>query len=271
MMRDEMAERYTIGYGEAADRWMRQRTAAVDAGFFLPHLRRGARVLDVGCGPGSITIGLAETVAPGEVIGVDAEPLQIERARALSEGRSLANVRFEVANVYDLPYADASFDAVFAHFLLGNLHEPLRAMREFRRLLRGDGVAGVLDTDWGFWILEPTTPLLQRFQTVLTNAVEHSGSSPYYARYQRRLLLDAGFSRVEGYARAGDQGTPERTRLAAANLEARLRAPAVWHSILAEGWADTATLEAMCAELREWAERPDAFQVALRCFAIAWA
>src|SRR5919202_1984497 len=90
---------------------MRQRTAAADAAFFLPHLRRGARVLDVGCGPGSITVGLAEAVAPGEVIGVDAEPLQIERAEALAEGRALANLRFEVANAYELPYPDASFDA----------------------------------------------------------------------------------------------------------------------------------------------------------------
>ena len=267
-----MAEQYTIGYGEAADRWMRQRTAAVDAAFFLPHLRRGARVLDVGCGPGSITIGLAETVAPGEVIGVDAEPLQIERARALSEERGpTTNVRFEVANAYDLPYPDASFDAVFAHFLLGNLHEPLRAMREFRRVLREGGVAGVLDTDSGVWILEPTTPMLQQFRTVLTRAIERSGSSPYYARHQRRVLLEAGFSHVQGYARAGHQGTPEQTRLAAANLEARLRAPAVWQLIVAEHWADIATLEAMCAELHDWGERPDAFQVALRCFALAWA
>ena len=112
-----MAEQYTIGYGEAADRWMRQRTAAVDAEFFLPYIRPGSRVLDVGCGPGSITVGLAETVAPGEVIGVDSEPLQIERAVALSRDPALANIRFEVANAYDLPYPDGSFDGVFAHFL----------------------------------------------------------------------------------------------------------------------------------------------------------
>jgi ubiquinone/menaquinone biosynthesis C-methylase UbiE len=271
MIGRDMPEQYTIGYGDAADRWMRQRTAAVDAAFFLPHLWRGARVLDVGCGPGSITVGLAETVAPGKVIGVDCEPLQIERAAALAEGRALTNLHFEVASAYELPYPDASFDAVFAHFLLGNLHEPVRAMREFRRVLRQGGVAGVLDTDWGFWILEPTTPLLQLFQTVLVRAVQYCGASPHYARCQRRLLLEAGFRRAEGYARVGHQGTPERTRLAAENLEARLRAPAVWQAILAEHWADTVTLEAIGAELHNWAERPDAFQVALRCFALAWA
>ena len=77
--------------------------------------------------------------------------------------------------------------------------------------------------------------------------------------------------RAEGYARVGHQGTPERTRLAAENLEARLCAPAVWQAILAEHWADTVTLEAIGAELHNWAERPDAFQAALRCFALAWA
>lgn len=132
----------------------------------------------------------------------------------------------ESTNTYDLPYANASFDAVFAHFLLGNVHEPLRAAREFRRVLRPGGVVGVLDTDWGFWILEPTSTLLQQFQTVLTRAIKRSGSSPYYAR-------------------VGHQGTPARTRMAAENLEARLRAPAVWEMVLAEGWADLATLESM--------------------------
>jgi ubiquinone/menaquinone biosynthesis C-methylase UbiE len=266
-----MSEQYTIGYGEAADRWMRQRSAASDAGFFLPQLRPGARVLDVGCGPGSITVGLAEAAAPGQVIGVDVEPVQIQRARALAAERALDNVRFEVASAYKLPYPDASFDAVFAHFLLGNLHEPLRAMCEMRRVLGPGGVAGILDTDWGCWILEPSTELLRSFQDVLTRAIERCGASPYYARHQRRLLLEAGFSRAEAYARAGHQGTPERTRMAAENLEARLRAPLVWNRILAEGWADLATLEAMCAELHRWAEQPDAFQVALRCFALAWA
>jgi SAM-dependent methyltransferase len=228
-------------------------------------------VLDVGCGPGSITIGLAEAVAPGAVTGVDVEPLQVNRARELATERAISNVQFEIADAYALPYVEASFDAVLGHFLLGNLQDPLRATRELRRVLRPGGVAAILETDWSVWVLEPSTPTLREMQSLLTRSVEASGSSSYYARHQRRLLLEAGFSRVEAYARAGDQGTLERTRSAAANLEARLRAPAVWDRSIAEGWADATALEAMCTALRAWGEQADAFQVMLRCFALAWA
>jgi ubiquinone/menaquinone biosynthesis C-methylase UbiE len=73
------------------------------------------RGLDLGCGPGSITLGLAEAVAPGEMVGVDVQPSQVAQAQALSAARGVMNVRFEVADVYRLPFPDGSFDAVSAH------------------------------------------------------------------------------------------------------------------------------------------------------------
>jgi ubiquinone/menaquinone biosynthesis C-methylase UbiE len=94
---------------------MATRTAAQEAAFFLPFLRPGMRVLDVGCGPGSITLGLAEVVAPGVVVGIDVDPAQVEQAQALAEARSMKNARFEVADIYRLPFPNGSFDAAFAH------------------------------------------------------------------------------------------------------------------------------------------------------------
>ena len=63
-----------MGYGGQAHAFMLARNAGSQAAFLLPHLRTGTRVLDVGCGPRSITVGLAEAVAPGEVVGLDIEP-----------------------------------------------------------------------------------------------------------------------------------------------------------------------------------------------------
>ncbi|MEP7214926.1 MAG: class I SAM-dependent methyltransferase, partial [Anaerolineaceae bacterium] len=90
-----------------------RRTAATNAAFFLPHLQPEMRVLDVGCGPGSITAGLADVVAPGEVVGVDANPAAIDMATRSAATASRPSLRFEVADLYRLPFADASFDAVF--------------------------------------------------------------------------------------------------------------------------------------------------------------
>jgi SAM-dependent methyltransferase len=99
------------------------RTVSNAAAFFLPYLRPGMRVLDVGCGPGSITLGLAEVVAPGVVVGIDLQPAQVEQARALAATRGVTNVGYEVADLYTLPFPDGAFDAAFAHTVVIGLRE----------------------------------------------------------------------------------------------------------------------------------------------------
>jgi ubiquinone/menaquinone biosynthesis C-methylase UbiE len=103
-----------------------RRTAATSASFLRPHLLPGMHVLDCGCGPGAITVGLAEAVAPGEVIGIDILPAQVDRARVVAAERGVSNVRFETSSVYELPYPDASFGATFAQTLIEHLSDPLR-------------------------------------------------------------------------------------------------------------------------------------------------
>ena len=115
---------YVPGYGTAAGQYMAVRTAFNSADFFLPHLRPGMNVLDCGCGSGTITIGLAEAVSPGEVVGVDHEPVQVEQARALAAERGVDGVRFETADLFALPFADGTFDAAFAHAVLMHVGDP---------------------------------------------------------------------------------------------------------------------------------------------------
>jgi ubiquinone/menaquinone biosynthesis C-methylase UbiE len=144
-------------HGSAAieQRRLARRAAATSAGFFLPHLRPGMRLLDCGCGPGSITLGLAEAVAPGEVVGLDIQPAQVERARVLAAERGVANVRFEVGTAYELPFPDASFDAAIALTVLMHLREPPRALREMKRVLKPRGVLGIADDDAATNLWEP--------------------------------------------------------------------------------------------------------------------
>ncbi len=119
------------------------------------------QLLDVGCGPGAITVGLAGVVAPGEVVGVDFQATQVDQARALAAERGVVNARFEIGDAYQLPFPDGSFDALFAHAVLMHLRDPVRALAEMRRVLRPGGIAGVRDPDLGAVVFTPATSLLE--------------------------------------------------------------------------------------------------------------
>src|SRR6478609_302085 len=105
---------YTHGHHESVLRSHTWRTAANSAAYLLGSLKPHMRILDIGCGPGTITADLAELVPQGEVIGVDREGTVLERARSVAEERGLTNARFAVADVHDLDYPDDSFCVVHA-------------------------------------------------------------------------------------------------------------------------------------------------------------
>jgi SAM-dependent methyltransferase len=226
------------------------------------------RVLDVGCGPGSITLGLAEVIAPGPAIGVDFQPSQVERSRAQAGQRGVANALFEVANVYELPFPDGSFDAVLAHTLLMGLREPVRALREMRRVLRPGGIVGVRDPDLGADLLVPATPLWERWRAVWVRVRQHNGGDPFLGRHLRRLLLEAGFARTVATASVSCAGSPEETRRRAAFLKAQLQGLA--RTAIALGWVDQAMVDAVVEEIAAWAERRDAYSVGVYCEAVGW-
>lgn len=265
------AEVYPLRNSAQHRELMGRRSALEHADFLLPHLRPGMRVLDCGCGPGSITLGLADAASPGEVVGVDLVPAEIEAARSLAAEQRVSNVHFEVASVHELPFPDGTFDAVFAHALLQHVREPLPALKEIRRVLKSGGVVGVSDSDYGTVLHEPSTHGLQMFHSLLQRAMEWHGGSPYYARHQRRLLAQAGFARSEAYTciRGRGSGTLEKTRYAAAYFQLLMR-DLVRGTALDQGWADEAMLDAISRELAEWGDRSDALYSIVTCQALGW-
>jgi ubiquinone/menaquinone biosynthesis C-methylase UbiE len=270
---DRQREQYSQGGNAAAEAMYAHRSAAAEAAFFLPHLQSGTRLLDCGSGPGSLTCDLAEVVAPGEVVGLDLQPAQVERAQTLAGERGITNVRFETGSVYALPFADATFDAALAHTVLMHLRDPLAALREMRRVLKPGGIVGLRDVNFSQQQFSPPTPLLDEMVTLHLRVMQHNGASPFYAGHQRQLLLAAGFARSEAIAAFsydGGAGSLEKTRQAAAYRIALIRGPAISETALAQGWVDQAGLDEMCAELEAWGERPDALMLVTYCMAVGW-
>jgi ubiquinone/menaquinone biosynthesis C-methylase UbiE len=156
-------DRYTHGHHESVLRSHSWRTAENSAAFVLEHLRPGDSVLDVGCGPGTITIDLARLVAPGATIGIDLSADVIETARANGAASGVDGLHFDVGNVYALTFDDATFDVVFAHQILQHLAEPVAALVDLRRVLRPGGLLAARDADFGAFAWYPLDERLSRW------------------------------------------------------------------------------------------------------------
>lgn len=255
--------------------WAR-RTAKRNAAFLLPHLTPGMRLLDAGCGPGSITLGLAECAAPGEVVGIDVSTERLDHARGLAAEReaqgAALNVQFEEADVYALPFDDASFDAAFMHAVLQHLSNPPAALREVRRVLRPGAVIGISDADHGTGIVWPPSPAIDASFELAVRLREHDGGTPYAGRMLRALLHDAGFERVTSKAVAGSDGGPAEVNAYMAGWQAAyFEEPAVVARLTSLGMATEAELLGMATAWRAWGAEPGAFAIRVGCEAIGYA
>jgi ubiquinone/menaquinone biosynthesis C-methylase UbiE len=267
---DRPAERYVHGYDEWTREWMAQRTAKRELSFLVPHLSPGMSVIDCGRGPGSITIGLAEIVAPGEVLGLDIEPRQLDAAQRLAMDRGVLNVRFQQGSVYELRFPDATFDVAVAHFVLEHVSDPLRALREIRRVLRPGGIAAIKDPYYPAFTFRPETPELRLFQDLSAGVRKHNGSSPTYAADLRAYLREAGFDRTEASGGLENTAGGEGARVLPMMLQNQVHEPAFRDTVLEQGWATEAELDAIAAAAPELARRDDLFGFVVFVSALAW-
>jgi ubiquinone/menaquinone biosynthesis C-methylase UbiE len=260
------------------DEWSRAvhaRRTGRAAAFLAPYLRRGMRLLDCGCGPGSITVDLARAVAPGEAIGIDLREDALTQGHTLAREREIANVAFQAATVYQLPYADGSFDAAFACAVLQHLAAPLAALKELRRVLKPGGVIGIADGSSTITFRYPTNPLLQAWDKLRGLECEYNTGRPADALALRALLREAGFASTQAsgtlVTEAGPPaGSLEETRSVAQNHVIRLRG-VLGKLAVAQGWATREELEQMAEALIVWGDAPDAFYARPGFTAIGWA
>jgi ubiquinone/menaquinone biosynthesis C-methylase UbiE len=259
---------YSHGYGDHHLRVLSARRAVDHVAFLLPHLRRGMRLLDCGCGPGSVTLDLAEIVAPAKVVGIDIEPKQVALATAAAARRKLRNARFQVGNVHALPFDAGSFDVVVANGVLEHVRQPLRALKEIRRVLAPGGLVAIRDVDRGSMHIWPCSPLLRDYWQLHLRIFAQNGASPAYAPSQRALLQKAGFTDTEASATVEFFGTSEDTRGLARGIVRQLLEPTFGGVALDEGLVDDKTLRAMARACLAWGRRPDALAFYTWCQAI---
>jgi SAM-dependent methyltransferase len=230
------------------------------------------RLLDAGCGPGSITLGLADAIGPdGQAVGIDASGKSIAAARALAADRDIPNVRFSVADIHALPFADGTFDAAFIHAVLQHLPDPLAALREVRRVMKPGAVIGIGDADLDGSLIWPATPALDRSIRLMAELSRAEGGSPHVGRRLRTALHDAGFSPTAASVIADADGASEATMRTGAFWAALHESPPFLAHITALGLATEPELHAMAAAWRKWGADSGAFWARFWCHAVGWA
>jgi SAM-dependent methyltransferase len=190
-----MAAVYTHGHHESVLRSHRWRTAENSAAYLLPRLKSGDTLLDIGCGPGTLTADLAMLVTPGRVTALETTPAALDLARAEIGRRGLENVSFAVGDVHALDFADDSFDVVHAHQVLQHVGDPVAALREMSRVTRPGGLIAVRDSDYAAFTWFPQLPELDEWLDLYRRVARDNGGEPDAGR---RLLAWAHAAGLTG-------------------------------------------------------------------------
>ena len=189
-----MPDTYTHGHHESVLRSHRNRTVENSAAYLIPHLAPGLAVLDVGCGPGTISADLARRVAPGPVIAVDYAPDAI--AAAVADFAGVANLTFAVGDGYALDFPDASFDVVHAHQVLQHLTDPVAALREWKRVLKPGGVLAARDSIYSSKNWYPADPMLDRWLELYHQLTDRNDAEDDAGIFLPHWANEAGFDDV---------------------------------------------------------------------------
>lgn len=260
---------YTHGHHESVLRSHSMRTVENSAAYLIPHLTPGRTVLDIGCGPGTITVGLAERVTPGRVIGIDRARGPLDDASRVAKENGLDNLTFRVGDAYALDVPDDSVDVVHAHQVLQHLTDPVAALVEMRRVCRPGGVVAVRDADYAAMTWHPASRQLDRWLDLYHQVARHNDAEPDAGRRLKSWALAAGFTELTCTASAWCFASADERAWWAGTWAQRVTESALADQALAASISTPAELAELAAGWREWAQAPDAWFAVLNAEVVA--
>jgi SAM-dependent methyltransferase len=247
---------YTHGHHDSVLRSHRWRTAANSAGYLVDRLRPGMSLLDVGCGPGTITADLARLVAPGPVVGIDASAKVIDEARGRT-GEGADRPAFEVGDLFALPFADDTFDVVHAHQVLQHVGDPPAALAEMKRVCRPGGLVAVRDADYPTFRYFPDSPGIARAVDAYGALTRINGATWDAGRRLLAWANACGFAEVVPSASVWCFATPSERAWWGDLWAERFTASALAGQLVVHGIATADDLTGFAQAWRSWAASPD--------------
>lgn len=258
-----MSQGYTHGHHDSVLRAHRWRNATNSAGYLLSHLKPGMSLLDIGCGPGTITADLAALVAPGRVtaLEINSEVLDLARQEAIARGHH--TIDFVVANVNALQFPDETFDVVHAHQVLQHIPDPVAALREMRRVCKPGGLVAARDSDFATFTWFPEPLKLRRWLDLYRWAIRANGGEPEAGRRLLSWARSAGFTDVTATASTWCYTTPEERGWWGHTWADRTLHSDVARQLVASGEATMDDLRQMAGAWRDWAANVDGWSATL--------
>lgn len=253
-------EQYTHGHHRSVVSAHSARRASESAAFLLPRLKSPMRLLDFGCGPGTITVDLGEILQPdGSVVGIDFSEDVIAQARAHAEKSNSTNVTFDTRSIYESGFADGEFDVVYAHQVLHHLEDPVAALLEAKRVLKPGGLCAVREVDWGTAAIAPVTPALERFVEIFFAVEKSNGGNADAGRYLKGWFIDAGFTDLEVTTSTWSFGDQAGLEWWGGQWSERILHSSLASRALEQNIARQAELEEISAAWKNWITEPNAF------------
>jgi len=253
--------KYTHGHHESVLRSHTWRTVDNSAAYLALHLTPGVTVLDVGCGPGTITADIGRRVAPGKVLGIDASAGVIEQARRGADGGP--NVEFRVADLHALDVEDGAFDVVHAHQVLQHLADPVGALRQMKRVCKPGGLVAARDGDYGAFRWYPDEPALDRWLALYRTIARRNGGEPDAGRFLLAWAHAAGFGDVRPSASVWCFATPDDRAWWGGLWADRMTESAIARQAIDERFATADELRGIADGWRRWAAHRDGWFAAL--------
>ena len=252
-------DRYTHGHQESVVAAHAARTIANSAAYLEPHLEPGLRLLDVGCGPGSITAEFAERLgSDGYVLGIDYSAEVIERA---TQSYADSDATFETMDLYALPLDDDSFDIAHAHQVLQHVSDPVAALREMRRVVRPGGIIAVRDADYAGMHWAPESPLLDAWLSIYRRVAKANDAEPDAGRYLVRWAREAGLTNVTASIDAWLFASPDRRAWWGSTWADRVVSSSLAAQAIEQGFASSADLHAISDAWSRWVDEEDGWFV----------